>query len=66
MPNKRGGQNKRRVLRFLLNLIDWGTRGGETNGEFELSKNPLISVLNEKRDRCLILMLKLKISIKVT
>ena len=33
-------------------------------GEVGISKNPLISVMNEKRDICLILMLNLKVSKK--
>ena len=33
------------------------------NGEFGISKNPLISVMNEKKKhKCLILMLNLKVS----
>ena len=31
-------------------------------GSVGISKNPLISVMNEKRDKCLILMLDLKVS----
>ena len=33
--------------------------GGEGVG---ISKSPLISVMNEKRDKCLVLMLNLKVS----
>ena len=47
MPNERGGQNKRRTQRFFVNLINGG-KGGEGVGT---SKNPLISVMNEKRDK---------------
>ena len=42
----------------LLNLINGGGGGGAVG----ISKNPLISVMNEKRHKCLILILDLKVS----
>ena len=62
MPNKRGFKIKG-GSEILLNLMNgrggggqnkWGGRG------FGIPKNPLISVMNEKRHTCLILMFKLK------
>ena len=53
--NRGVGQNKRRGWRSLLNLINRGRR-------FDISKYSLISVMNEKRDTCLMLMLNLKVS----
>ena len=50
VPNKRGGgggQNKRSGRRILLNLIDGGVK---INRGVKISKNPLISVMNEKTD----------------
>ena len=52
---KEGCQNKRRGWRSLLNLINEG-RG------FGIPKYSLISVMNEKRDKCLMFMLNLKVS----
>ena len=66
MSNKRRGQNKR-------GGEDWGSEifvkikkrgGGQNKREVGLSKNPLISVMNEKRDINVhkLLMLNLKVS----
>ena len=43
MPNKRGGQNKRMGGGSEI-FVKFNKRG------VEISKNPLISVMNEKRD----------------
>ena len=47
----------------MLNLTEVRVKinGG---GGFGISKYPLISVMNEKRDKCLILMLNLNVSKK--
>ena len=47
MPNKRLGQNSRYARIFLLNLK---TGGGGIKQGVRISKNQLISVMNEKRD----------------
>ena len=54
-----GCQNKREDLRSLLNLINGGVK---INREVGISKYPLISVTNEKRDKCFKLVLNLKVS----
>ena len=47
MPNKRGVQNKWESQRFFLNLTNGESKqtGAEGGG---ISKNPLISVMDEK------------------
>ena len=42
-------------------FVKFNKRGGQSKwgGGVGISENPLISVINEKRDKCLILMLKL-------
>ena len=47
MPNKQGVQNKREGRTSLLNLINGGVK---INVGVGISKYPLISVTNEKRD----------------
>ena len=48
--------------RFLLNLINGGGGVKINGGGVGILKNQLISVMNEKRDKCLILMFNLKVS----
>ena len=54
MPNKWEGQSERgeRGRRFWLNLLNGGGEGVQIKwgGGLEFQKNPLISVMNEKRN----------------
>ena len=47
MPNKRGVQNKRESQRFFLNLTNGESKQTGAGGG-GISKNPLISVMDEK------------------
>ena len=51
---------------LLLKLLKFIKRRGQNKwgAGIGISKNPLILVMNEKRDKCSILMLKLKVSKK--
>ena len=66
MSNKRRGQNKRGGEGWGLEIfVKFNKRGGGQNKrEVGFSKNPLISVMNEKRDINVhkLLMLNLKVS----
>ena len=53
------GQNKQATGGSEI-FLKFNKRGGR--GVVGISKYPLISVMNEKRDKCLILMLNLKVS----
>ena len=64
---KGGGQNKRRGLEIFVKFNKWGVKinagaAGVGAAGVRISKYLVISVMNEKRDKCLILMLNLKVS----
>ena len=49
MPNKQGGQNKKRGIFVKFNKQGVKINGNEGGG-VRISKNLLLSVMNEKRD----------------
>ena len=61
MPNKRVGRGEWGKINGGM-FVKFNERELKINGGVRISKYPLTSVMNEKRDKCLVLMLNLKVS----
>ena len=60
MPNKQWGKEEGAKINGGKGIEDFSNKPGGIG----ISKNPLISVMNEKRDKCLVWMLNLKVNEK--